>query len=420
MHFKRHAPGDHDVTLDVKFCGVCHTDVHNAKNDFMSSTYPICPGHEVAGVVTAVGSAVSKFKVGDRVGVGCIVDACLKCRNCLAGNEQFCTAPGGFTWSYGSKPVHGRAGTEVTMGGYSTCMVVHEYFLVNLPDSLPMDKAGPLLCAGVTTYSPLRRFNVGPGTRVGINGLGGLGTMAVKQAKAMGATVTVISRSRNKESHARAMGASSLVVSTDPASLREYAGSLDLVIDTVAVRHDLGANVMSGPGLLDLLDVNGTWVYAGVILDMQDVQPVRLVFKQNAVTGSLIGGIKMTQECIDFCAKHGLLPETEVVPATPAMLTKVFELLDAGNDKGMRYVLAIGDTLNESTFKAPRARAPNLTGRTRLAAQLFFVMGRLILSKVEGAVIDRAGLIAGTLAAATVAGVGVLAASRIGPMMSGN
>lgn len=308
MRFSRHAPGEHDVTLDVKYCGVCHSDVHSAKNELMSAIYPMCPGHEIAGVVSAVGAKVTKLKVGDHVGVGCFVDACLECVACKRGDEQFCSA-GGMTGTYSSRPAHGRAGSAPTTGGYSTRMVVHEHFALRLPTSIPLPKAGPILCAGVTMYAPLVKWRVGPGSRVGINGLGGLGTMGVKLAKAMGAHVTVLTRSARKEAQARAAGADRVVVSSDPASLKAAASSLDVVLDTVSVRHDLQVSALAPGGLIDLLDANGVWVYTGLILDMQDVQPVRLLLKQISLTGTLIGGIQITQQCIDFCAKHAIFPE---------------------------------------------------------------------------------------------------------------
>lgn len=190
MRFSRHAPGEHDVTIDVQYCGVCHSDVHAAKGELMATFYPICPGHEIAGVVTAVGSKVTKFKVGDHVGVGCFVDSCLQCAACKRGDENFCSEKGGFTATYSAKPVHGRAGTEPTKGGYSTRMVVNEHFAVGVPKAIPLEKAGPILCAGVTMYSPLVKYRVGKGSRVGINGLGGLGTMGARHPRVVGRAST--------------------------------------------------------------------------------------------------------------------------------------------------------------------------------------------------------------------------------------
>lgn len=234
----------------------------------MDTRYPCCPGHEVAGVVGAVGSGVTKFKVGDRVGVGCFVDACLDCRHCKMGYEQFCV--GGMTATYNSTPAHGRAGTEYTKGGYSNLMVVHENFVVAIHEGIPLEKAGPVLCAGITTYAPLRKYNIGKGSRVGVNGLGGLGTMAVKQAKALGAEVTVVSRSGSKEAYARSIGASHFVVSSDPASVAKAKGTVDLMVDTVSMRHDLGVNALDASGLFSILDIDGAWCFCGLILDMQD------------------------------------------------------------------------------------------------------------------------------------------------------
>lgn len=406
MRFSRHAPGPLDVTFDVKFCGVCHSDVHAAKGDLLRTTYPLCPGHEIAGVVTGVGARVSKFKVGDHVGVGCFVDSCLECAPCKRGDEQFCSHAGGMTGTYGATPEHGHAGTERTAGGYSTRMVVHEHFAIVLPKSLPLEKAGPLLCAGVTTFSPLKKWRVGPKSRVAVNGLGGLGTMAVKQAKAMGAHVTVITRSARKAGQARAIGADEVIVSADPKSIASAKGTIDLVVDTVSVRHDIQVSAVAPGGLVDILAVDGVWCYCGLILDMQDVQPVRLLMHQIALTGTAIGGIALTQECINFCAQHNVVPETQIIDATPAELSRVFELLDAGNDAGVRYVLDIGRTLNDATFALPKPRAPALVGKARLGIQLAFVFNRMLLAKIEGFVLDRASLVVGALGGALLATIG--------------
>lgn len=293
-------------------------------------------------------------------------------------------------------------------------MVVHERFVVRVPQSLPLDKVGPLLCAGITTFAPLKRFGVGAGSRVGVNGLGGLGTMAVKQAKAMGAHVTVISRSRRKEGYAKSIGADTLVVSSDRTSLMDSARSLDLVIDTVAQRHDIGINVITGGALdpsnartgtlLDLLDIDGTWCFVGVSMTMIDMQPGKLLMHQHRITGSKIGGIAMQQECVEFCARHGVLPETELVPATPAALSRVYTELDRGNDSGVRFVLDIGKTLTEELISAPPPPPPSLGGRSETVVQIALLLNRIVLSKVEGFVLAHSQAVAGALCAGAVMG----------------
>jgi len=417
---ERHAPGPSDVVIDVKFCGVCHSDVHLAKNDFLISKYPCVPGHEMAGVVAAVGAKVTAVALGDHVGVGCFVDSCLNCKYCEAGNEHMCAK--GETLSYNDPPKHGRAGeAPYTLGGYTTKMVVHERFVVPAPKDYPLDKLGPLLCAGITTYSPLVRFGAGPGVRVGVSGLGGLGTMAVKQAKAMGAEVTVISRSRRKEAYARSIGADHLVVSADRASLAAAGRSLDLVIDTVNAYHDIGANMLAGGikiggmdsagTLLDLLDLDGTWVYLGASLTMINLQPPKLALQQARITGSKIGGIRMQRECVQFCADNKIEPEVVVQPATPAALANIYELLDAGNDAGARHVLDIGSTLTEASLGEPIGPAPQFhSGAVHMALELMFLMHRALLAKVEEAVLTRSGAIARVLQIGAVAAVGGSAA----------
>lgn len=278
-------------------------------------------------------------------------------------------------------------------------------FAIPLPKELPLERAGPLLCAGITTYSPLKRLGAGPGVRVGVNGLGGLGTMAVKQAKAMGATVTVLSRSKRKEAYAKSIGADRLVATSDTAAIKEAGRSLDLVIDTVAQRHDIGINVLAGGivmgqassgTLLDLLDVSGTWCFVGAALDMIDLQPCKLLMQQHLITGSKIGGIAAQRECVNFCAEHGVLPETEVLPATPESLVTIYEALDSGNDSGKRFVIDLG-ALDEDAFHKPAARAPKLRGRSHLITQVLLLVNRMALSRVEDIALNHSNSIAGAL-----------------------
>ncbi len=301
MTVERRAPGAHDVAIDVLFCGVCHSDIHQARDEWGGAMFPMVPGHEIVGRVTRVGSAASKFHVGDLVGVGCMVDSCRACGPCGEGLEQFCEAGPAFTYN----------GTEMdrttpTFGGYATHVVVDERYVVRVPDGLDPAGAAPLLCAGITTYSPLRQWNVKAGDRVGVVGLGGLGHMAVKLAKSMGAEVTVLSTSASKEADARRLGADHFKVTTDAASLESVRGKLNFIIDTVSAQHEYGP-------YLGLLAVRGTMVVVGVPPTPSAVPAFALIGGNRRLAGSLIGGIAETQEMLDHCAKHGIVSDVEVI-----------------------------------------------------------------------------------------------------------
>jgi uncharacterized zinc-type alcohol dehydrogenase-like protein len=284
FHFHRRSLRPNDVAIDILYCGICHSDLHMARNDWGMSAYPLVPGHEIVGRVSAVGPQVTRFKEGDRVAVGCMVDSCQRCDQCRKGEEQLCRE--GMTLTYASPD---RVTGELTQGGYSKHVVVREEFVLKVPDSLDISRAAPLLCAGITTYSPLRMWKVGPGSRVGVIGLGGLGHMAVKLAAGMGAHVTVLSRSHAKEADALALGADALLVSTDEEAMAEAASSMDLIIDTVPVKHALDP-------YLPLLDVDGTLVIVGQIGPIEAPSTVPLMFGRRRIAGSPIGGIKETQE----------------------------------------------------------------------------------------------------------------------------
>ena len=299
--FERRALRDNDVAIDIKFCGVCHSDLHQARNDWGFSTYPVVPGHEIVGLVTAVGPGVTRFKEGDRVAVGCLVDSCLSCDQCAKGEEQLCRK--GNTQTYNGRD---RQDGSPTYGGYSSAIVVREEFVLSIPDSLDMAAAAPLLCAGITTWSPLMTWGVKEGTRVGVIGLGGLGHMAVKLAHGLGAKVTVLSRSPDKEADAKALGADALLVSSDGAAMRAAANSLDLIIDTVPAEHDLQP-------YLPLLDVDGTLVLVGQLGPIPKLSSLPLLLARRRISGSPIGGIKQTQEMLDFCAEKNILPEIEMI-----------------------------------------------------------------------------------------------------------
>lgn len=299
--FERRALRANDVAMEILYCGVCHSDLHWAHNDWGWTVFPTVPGHEIVGRVTAIGPDVKRYKVGDHVAVGCMVDSCMECDQCKKGEEQLCRD--GNTGTYGG---FDRFTKTPTLGGYSKHLVVREEFALRVPEGLDLSRAAPLLCAGITTWSPLRTWNVGPGSRVGVIGLGGLGHMAVKLAVGLGADVTVLSRTADKEADALALGADRLLVSSDAAAMEKAGSSLDLIIDTVPVKHDLNP-------YMPLLDVDGTLVLVGQIGPLAEPTTVPLVLGRRRIAGSPIGGIRETQELLDFCAKKNILPDCEMI-----------------------------------------------------------------------------------------------------------
>ncbi|CAM4390792.1 NAD(P)-dependent alcohol dehydrogenase [Saccharibacillus endophyticus] len=292
----------HDVLIEIKYAGICHSDIHSARGEWGPVQYPFVPGHEIAGIIAAVGSAVTKHTVGDRVGVGCMVDSCGKCVHCHDGEEQYCLE--GMTGTYGSVDRYG----QYTQGGYSSHIVVTEEFVVKIPDNIALDAAAPLLCAGITTYSPLRHWGAAPGKKIAVVGLGGLGHMAVKFAHAMGSEVTVLSQSLKKKEDGLKLGASAYYATSDPETFKELAGSFDLIINTVSAQIDMNA-------YLSLLAVDGTLVNVGAPAEPLPVQVFSLIGKRRSFAGSSIGGIRETQEMLDFCAEHNITPEIEVISA---------------------------------------------------------------------------------------------------------
>jgi uncharacterized zinc-type alcohol dehydrogenase-like protein len=316
--------GPHDVAFDIHFAGICHSDIHTVKAEWGEPNYPVVPGHEIAGVVTEVGTDVTKFKVGDRVGVGCFVDSCRECDQCRAGEEQYCTNPG-MIGTYNSV---GRDG-EPTQGGYSGAIVVDENYVLRIPDSLPLDAAAPLLCAGITLYSPLRHWNAGPNTSVAVIGLGGLGHVGVKLAHAMGAKVTVLSQSLKKMEDGLRLGADEYYATSDPGTFETLAGSFDLILNTVSANLDLNA-------YLKLLKLDGTLVELGMPERPMSVAASALVFARRSLAGSLIGGIAETQEMLDFCAEHDVRPEIELI--TPDYINEAYQRVLA-SDVRYRFVI---------------------------------------------------------------------------------
>ena len=334
----RRTPQPDDVEIAIEFCGLCHSDVHAVRGEWGGQAYPLVPGHEIVGTVSRVGPGVTGFAPGDRVGVGCIVDSCRECGSCLDGLEQYCE--NGMTGTYGA--VDRRNGGSITQGGYSSSIVVDSRYVLRVPDSLDPAAVAPLLCAGVTTYSPLRHFDVEEGDVVGVVGLGGLGHMAVKLAKAMGAEVVVFTTSESKVPAALELGADEVVLSRDEAAMDAANRTIDLIIDTVAAPHDLNP-------LFRTLRVDGALFQLGLPSEaMPPVNPRALIRRRIAYAGSLIGGIAETQEMLDFCAEHGVVADIEVVGAS--QLNEAYDRMVAGDVK-YRFVL---DT---STLQAPAKEA---------------------------------------------------------------
>ncbi len=322
--FDRREPGPHDVLIDILYCGVCHSDLHQVRDEWGGSIFPMVPGHEIVGKVAKVGSHVKKWKVGDAVGVGCFVDSCRQCEPCQAGEEQYCEK--GMSGTYNSREQDGKT---LTYGGYSTRITVDENYVLRMPANLPLDKAAPLLCAGITTYSPLHHWKVTKGQKVGVVGLGGLGHMAVKIAAAMGAEVTVLSSTKSKEKDAVRLGAKQLIATSEAGVFAKYAGTFDLIINTVSAPLDLSQ-------YLGLLKRDGTMVLLGVPEKPATIHAFSFIMKRHRLTGSLIGGIKETQEMLDFCGKHNITSDIEMIP-----IQKINEAYERMLKSDVRYRFVI-------------------------------------------------------------------------------
>ncbi|KAA0701310.1 NAD(P)-dependent alcohol dehydrogenase [Neorhizobium sp. P12A] len=322
--FERRELRHNDVAIDILYSGVCHTDLHMARNDWGFSIYPLVPGHEIVGRVSAVGGSVTGFKVGDNVAVGTIIDSCMECEQCRRNEEQMCYK--GVTITYNGQD---RVTGDVTYGGYSNHIIVREEFVLRMPEGLDMARAAPLLCAGITTYSPLRTWNVGPGSRVGVIGLGGLGHLAVKFASALGANTTVLTRSEGKIDTARELGADRVLLSTSAEQMESAAFGFDVIIDTVPYEHDLSP-------YLGLLDVDGTLVIAGSLVDTPKFNNMPLILGRRRIAGTPSGGIRETQEMLDFCARKNILPECEMIAIQD--IGTAFERLERG-DVRYRFVI---------------------------------------------------------------------------------
>lgn len=319
----RREPGSLDIEIEILYCGVCHSDLHQAHNDWHNTVYPCVPGHEIVGRVKSIGSRVTKFRVGDLSAVGCLVDSCRTCPSCQAGLEQYCSAP---TYTYNSADKHLG---EHTFGGYSTSVVVDEAYVLRVPAGLDLAATAPLLCAGITTYSPLRHWKVGPGQRVGIVGLGGLGHMAVKFAHAFGAHVVLFTTSPSKVTDGLRLGANEVVVSKDVDAMKKHEGTLDFVLDAVSAQHDINV-------YLNLLKLDGTLTQVGAPGEPLPVSVFNLLLHRRSFAGSCIGGIAETQEMLDFCAAHGIVSDIELIP-----IQKINEAWDRLLKQDVRYRFVI-------------------------------------------------------------------------------
>ncbi|MBD8346968.1 NAD(P)-dependent alcohol dehydrogenase [Dysgonomonas sp. HGC4] len=302
IHIQRREVTPKDIEIEILYCGVCHSDLHTARNDWGGSVYPVVPGHEIVGKVTKVGSGVTKLKVGDLAAVGCLVDSCRECDSCQHDLEQYCL--NGFTGTYNSPDKHLHL---QTYGGYSEKVVVDEHFVLKVPANLNLAAVAPLLCAGITTWSPLRHWNVGKDSKVAVVGLGGLGHMAIKLAKGLGAEVTLFSRTPEKTQDAKELGADTVVISTDAEQMKSVKGKFDLIIDTVPYIHDINPYIST-------LNINGTHVLVGYLGDLNPMlNSVPMIMGRKSVAGSVIGGIAETQEMLDFCGKHNIVSEIEII-----------------------------------------------------------------------------------------------------------
>src|SRR5580692_3428166 len=325
--FERREPREHDVVIDIKYCGICHSDIHQARDEWSDyqdeCIFPMVPGHEIAGVVAAVGKSVTKYKVGDKVGVGCYVDSCRNCPECRQGLEQYCTV--GTIWTYNGRDKEGAP----TYGGYSDGIVVDENYALRMPENLPLDACAPLLCAGITLYSPLKHWNTGPGKKVAIIGLGGLGHMGVKLAHALGAEVTVLSQSLSKQADGKRFGADHFYATSDPETFTKLKGHFDLIVNTVSAP-------LNWADYMNLLNTDGSMVIVGLPEKDIPISAFALTAGRRSLAGSQVGGIRETQEMLDFCGKHGVASDIEVVP-----VQKINEAFERVLKSDVRYRFVI-------------------------------------------------------------------------------
>ncbi len=321
--FERRETGEHDVAIAIKYCGICHSDIHQARDEWGGSIFPMVPGHEIAGIVTAVGDKVTKFKVGDAVGVGCFVDSCRQCAQCVEGDDNYCLV--GMNATYNGREKDGSP----TYGGYSDKIVVDENYVLSIPGNLPLDAAAPLLCAGITLYSPLKHWNAGPGKKVAIVGLGGLGHMGVKLSHALGAHTTVLSHSMKKAGDAKRLGADEFYAMSDPESVKNLAGTFDLIISTVGVAMDFGP-------YLHLLKKDGSLVLVGAPEENSNFNAFGVIAGRKSIAGSMIGSIQETQEMLNFCGEKNIVSDIEITP-----IQKVNEAYERMMQSDVRYRFVI-------------------------------------------------------------------------------
>ena len=321
---ERRAPKPHDVQIEILYCGVCHSDVHTARNEWRNTIFPVVPGHEIVGRVTAIGDHVSKFKLGELAGIGCLVDSCRECDNCKEGLEQYCS--NGMVGTYNGQE---KDGSGITFGGYSKQIVAHEDFVLHITDKQPLEGIAPLLCAGITTYSPLRHWKVGKGDRVGVVGLGGLGHMGVKLAVSMGAEVTMLSHSPSKEADATRLGAHKFVLTSDKAQTKAVANYFDFILNTVSADHDYNF-------YLGMLTTNGVMVCVGAPPSPAKIPAFNLIGGRKSIAGSLIGGLPETQEMLDYCAEHNIVSDVEVIKMSE--INEAYERMLKGDVK-YRFVI---------------------------------------------------------------------------------
>lgn len=326
FQLERRDPGPHDVQIEILYCGVCHSDIHQVRNEWGGSIYPMVPGHEIVGRVTRVGDQVKNFKAGDLAGVGCFVDSCRNCANCREGLEQYCE--NGMVGTYNGRE---KVTNQPTYGGYSTQIVVDEQYTLRISPKLALEGVAPLLCAGITTYSPLRHVGVGKGHKVAVLGLGGLGHMAVKFAAAFGAEVTMLSSSPSKEADAKKLGAHHFALTSDADAMKGLLNSFDFILNTVSAQHEYGP-------YLDLLRTNGTMIVVGVPPAASAVPAFNLIMKRRSIIGSLIGGIRETQEMLDYCAEHNIVSDVEVIKVDA--INEAYERMIRG-DVRYRFVIDI-------------------------------------------------------------------------------
>lgn len=342
--FERKDPRTGEVAIKITHCGICHSDLHQVRNDWDNTTYPCVPGHEISGVVTAVGEGVSKFKEGDRVGVGCMINSCQVCEPCERGEENYCDGPIGFTLTYNGTT---KPSDIKTYGGYTTDIVVREEFVLRVPDAIKSEIVGPILCAGITVYAPMKHWKLKEGQRLGVAGIGGLGHMAIKIGKALGAEVVAFTRSPEKKDDILKMGADEVIISTDDEQMKSAAQSLHMLINTIPVPHDIAPYIA-------LMRSDSALIVVGNLISIPEFSPASLVFQRITLAGSLIGGIADTQEVLDLCAEHNISPEIKMIGIDE--INDVFDTLANGGDGEFRHVINMETLRNHEAVKNNEAK----------------------------------------------------------------